>query len=483
MGALIAVVSKEGANVYDVAVTMLETLTHRGRDAFGIASPHKIVVKGSLEELRKERIDSCTLIGHSLAKIFPRDEAQPVKYQDSTLAFDGRLFPAHTKSEVNSLVEKLMNSADKAAHLIRKFNGAYVLAFAEDERIVVGRDAVGTRPLYFGENENLCAVASERKALWKIGIIDAGSFSPGNLAVIDEGGFRFEVAKTITQTSLQRLDLKTAAQKLKQVLLQSTKGHVSDLKEVAVAFSGGIDSSIVAFSAKLCHVDVHLVCVSLEETKESVFAERAATALDLPFYHIAYSIADLEEILPKVLWLIEESNPVNVGIATPTFWVAEQSSKLGLKVLMSGQGGDEAFGGYHRYLEEYERHGSAGLQRKIYRDTVSSYESNFQRDNKVCVFNNVELRTPLTDLKVVQFALGLPTELKINSPQDMLRKRVLREAGRELGIPKFIVEKPKKAIQYTTGVSKAMKELAKKEGLTLQRYLKRIFLKAYGMLG
>jgi len=482
MGALIAAVDKNGSNVFNTAVTMLESLSHRGFDAFGIASPQKIVIKRTVQELQKESISSNTLIGHNFAKNLPRDKAQPVKCRDFTLVFEGRLFPAPAKSEVESIVEKFQSVEDKAMRIIRKLDGVYVFVIAKDNEIAVGRDSVGSHPLYFGENEDICAVASERKALWKIDIMKTNSFPPGTLAVVNEKGFRFKTAKTITQPPLQKLDMEAAVQKLKQVLLQSTRERVSDVKEIAVAYSGGIDSSIIAFLTKLCHVDTRLICVTLEGQKETAFAERAARALNLPLHHVTYSIDDIEEILPKVLWLIEEPNPVNASIAIPIFWVAEQSAKLGCHILMAGQGGDELFGGYHRYLGDYARQGLIGLQRRLYQDVVSSHESNFQRDNKVCAFHRVELRLPFADWDIIQLALSLPPNLKIASPNDLLRKRVLRQTARKLGIPKSIAEKPKKAIQYTTGVNRAMRKLAKKEGLTLRKYVEKTFLKTYKML-
>jgi asparagine synthase (glutamine-hydrolysing) len=482
MGALIAVVDKKGSNGFDAAITMLKSLSHRGSDTFGIASPHRTLIKSNVEELQKEAVNSNVLIGHNFAKNTPKDKAQPVQSRDFTLIFDGRLFPAPAKSEAEYLISKLINVENKAVHLLQSFSGAYCFAIAKDDRVVVGRDAVGTCPLYFGENENICAVASERKALWKIDVMEVNPFSPGKLAVINKKGFCFKTVKTITQPPLQRVDMETAAQQLKQILHQSTKERVSDVKTVAVAFSGGIDSSVIAFLAKLCHIDVHLVCVALEGQKETTFAERAARVLDLPFHHVAFSIDDLEEVLPKVLWIIEEPSSINASIATSIFWVAEQSAKLGLRVLLAGQGGDELFGGYHRYLEDYARHGLVGLQRRLYQDVVSSHESNFQRDNKVCSFHKVELRLPFADWKVIQFVLSLPVNLKIASPKDALRKRVLRQMARKLGIPSFITEKPKKAIQYTTGINQAMRKLAKKKNLTLQKYVEKLFLKTYKTL-
>ncbi len=470
MGALVAILNKKGFNVHGTATTMLETLRHRGSDAFGVASHKEIVIRKSIEELRQECTDSTALVGYNFSKILPGDNYQPVKKRDHIVVFDGHVFPIPAKGEAEYM------DGDKAIYFVERFNGDYAFAIAKENEIVVGRDAVGVCPLYFGENQEICAVASERKALWKIGIKTTNPFPPGRIATVTKKGFNFRVAKTIQRPPSRGLDMETAAKQLKNVLFQSVKKRVSDVNDVAVAYSGGVDSSIIALLTKLCEADIHLICVSLDDQKETAFAEKAARALGLPIHLVTYSIDDVEETLPSVLWLIEEFNPVNASIAVPMFWAAEQSTKLGFHILLAGQGGDELFGGYRRYLEHYRRYGLTGLQKRLYQDVVSAHESNFQRDNKVCTFHKTELRLPFADWEVIHFSLSIPADLKIVSPGDGLRKRVLRQTAKKLGIPKLIVEKPKKAIQYTTGVTQAMKKLAKKEGLTLRQYMKKIFL-------
>ena len=90
---------------------------------------------------------------------------------------------------------------------------------------------------------------------------------------------------------------------------------------------------------------------------------------------------------------------------------------------------------------------------------------------------------PFADWNIIQLALSLPPSTKILSPKDTLRKRVLRYTAELLGLPKLITEKPKKAIQYTTGVNQALKKLALKNGLKLHEYIKRIFSENLRMMG
>ena len=480
MGAIAAAVNRKDENAVPTVVAMVKELTHRGFDAHGIATPNSAITAKSIEEIAIKNISSSVTLGYDLSRILPRDQPQPIQGDGFTLVFEGRLFPSPNLSEVDEIAEKLgPNPQRNVSHIIEKLEGSYVFAIAVSNRIIAGRDMFGTNPLYYGENDTTCAVASERKALWMLGIKNVKSFPPGHVAVVNAQGFSFKPIKTIMQPPKEEIDMETAARRLQNLLLESTRKRVSDIKKVAVAFSGGLDSSVVAVLARNCGINVQLVSVGLENQPEVDFAKTAAEALGLPLHLQTYTISDVERILPKVLWLIEEPNTVKASIAIPFYWTAENASKLGCNVLLAGQGGDELFGGYQRYLGDYAQLGVQAVQKTMYRDVAKSYETNFQRDNQVCSFHKVELRLPFVDRDIVHFSLGLPLNLKIESAEDRLRKRVLRQVAQNLGIPPFIANKIKKAVQYTTGVNKAIQRLAKRKGLTSWEYVEKIFRKAY----
>jgi len=479
MGALVAVVNKAGEDAVPTVVAMLRELKHRGNDCHGIATPQSVTTARSIEELNLKTCSSSVALGHNLSYILPRDQPQPVQGNGFAVVFEGRTFPSPNLPdlpEVKEIVGKLAsNPLRNASCIIEKLEGSYVFAVAESNRIVAGRDVFGETPLYYDENDIVCAVASERKALWKLGMENVRSFPPGHLAVMNTRGFSFRTVKALRMPPRETVDMETAARALQLLLLESTRKKVSDLEAVAVAFSGGIDSSVVAVLAENVGLDVQLVSVGLEGQREVMFAEEAAEALGLPFHLQTYAVDELEETLAKVLWLIEEPHAINACIAVPFFWLAETASKLGHPVLLAGQGADELFGGYQRYLTEYEKSGAEAVEQEMFHDIENAYRANFQRDNQVCSYHGVELRLPFVDKDVVDFALRLPLRLKINSVDDKLRKRVLRRAARNLEIPSFMADKRKKAVQYTTGVTKALQRLAKDEGLTLREYVKKIF--------
>jgi asparagine synthase (glutamine-hydrolysing) len=108
------------------------------------------------------------------------------------------------------------------------------------------------------------------------------------------------------------------------------------------------------------------------------------------------------------------------------------------------------------------------------------YRLNFERDSKVCDALGVELRLPFATVEIAEFALSLPVELLLEKSNGTARKLILRGVAKNMGLPGFVVEKPKKAMQYTTGVADALKRLAKKECITLKGYLLRQFSHVFG---
>jgi len=483
MGALVAAVNKKKENVVPTVVVMLRELTHRGNDGHGIATPTLTTTATTLEDLKLKDCVSSIALGHNLSCILPRDSFQPVQGNNFTFVFEGRMFPAPNRPDQSELKEFMTqlgsNPMKNASHVLEKLGGSYVFAVADAKKIVVGRDVFGATPLYYGENETACAVASERKALWKLGLKSVRSFPPGQIAIINEQGFSFHTVKELRMPPKEKLEMETAARALQLLLLESTRKQVSDIESVAVAFSGGVDSTVVAVLAKTVGLDVQLISVGLEDQPEVMFTKEAAEALDLPLHLQTYTVSELEQTLAKVLWLIEDPHVINACVAVPFYWLAETASKLGHPVVLAGQGADELFGGYQRYLTEYEKLGVEAVEQKMFYDTKNAYHQNFQRDNQVCSYHGVELRLPFIDCDVVDFGLRLPLRLKINSVEDRLRKRVLRRVAHNLNIPSFMADKPKKAVQYTTGVTKALQRLAKAENLTLREYVDNAFSKVY----
>ncbi|MEM3596571.1 MAG: asparagine synthetase B [Candidatus Bathyarchaeia archaeon] len=476
MGTIVAVINKRGENAAEQAVKMLKVLSHGGIERFGLASSSAIKIEDAAEKLLCSDVNSSIVLGYAFSRITATDKPQPVKLENAACVFEGRIYPTSMeRSDAEIFAEKIQKDCiSSAKSFVMKTESSFAFIIAERKKLIAGRDAIGVCPLYFGENKQLIALASGKKALWKIGIADACSFPPGSLLVASRGGFKVKHVRRLSCEKISSATMRDACEGL-LTLLQSSVEKLVGLQDVAVAFSGGLDSSLIAFLAKRAGADAHLVHVSLKNQPETAHAIKVAEELKLPIHVYTYTVDDVEEALPKVLWLVEEPEPVKVSIGVPMYWAAEKTSEMGIKVLLAGQGADELFGGYKRYLTAYARYGENKVKEMLLNDVLGISEANVERDYKICNFYNVELRLPYLTHKMAEFAVSLPLKFKLKLSRGGMRKLVLRAAAKKLGLPKTVIERPKRAIQYATGVDRAIKKLAKQENLSTKEYLARNF--------
>jgi len=474
MKAIIAVKNKKKEDATVTAVTMLK-IFRENAEAFGIASSNAMKIEKSLEKLQNEHLSSPVIVGCAFSKILENDTFPLITFENATVAFDGRIH-ADKKAKVNAEnFIKTLSSFETAKDFVKEIEGEFVFVSTEAEKLIAGRDTLGVHPLYYGENEKFLALASERKALWTIGIKNILTFPCGHIARIEKNGLKTMPTKTLVYSKPKQIRMEDAVKELCKLLKKSISKRVSGLKDAAVAFSGGLDSSLIATLTKNKGVDVHLIHVSLEKQLETAHAKKAAESLGLPIHVYQYKEEDVKKVLSKVLWLIEEPDALKTSIGIPIYWTAEKTAELGFKVLLAGQGADELFGGYERYVEEYLRSDAEQVRKLMFNDVLGLSINNFERDFKLCNFHNVELRLPFAAYTIAKFAIDLPTELKIDMRENELRKLVLRHVAKEVGLPSFITDRPKKAIQYATGINKALKKIAKKEKMPLKQYLTKTF--------
>ena len=221
-------------------------------------------------------------------------------------------------------------------------------------------------------------------------------------------------------------------------------------------------------------IETSLYSVGQKDSVDIKFARKAAHAMGLPLKVRTVDVGDVRKYTKLVLNAIEEFNIMKLGVGMPSYIASEMGHFDGLKVMLSGQGADELFGGYHRYLKFYEEKGEK-TQQDLKTDILNLYHVNLQRDDAVTMANSIELRVPFLDMNVINLAMDIPMKYKINSYNDNLRKCILREVAKELGVPDEIVKRPKKAAQYGSGIHKILvKKVLKDDNYKnkLKEYLK-----------
>jgi asparagine synthase (glutamine-hydrolysing) len=477
----IAALSKNGRNIVPTVVQALESLKLKDGH-FVLASPSVLHETENAQTLREQDFCSSVAIGCVFPETSTRNAPKFRRMGNAVSLFEGRLYFPPDMDSRNLLLDRQprVNREKAILNFLKEAEGDFSLTIAEPERILAARDPVGVQPFYYGETTDIAALASNRTALWRLGISKPCSFPPGNMASVSREGFSFKPVKAFTRFQQRQITLDEAARVLRGLLEQSVQARVNGVEEVAVAFSGGLDSSVAAFLARKSGVKVRLVHVSLRGQPETEEAKKTAGELELPLSVYFFEAEDVERTVAKVVQLVEEPDPLKAAVGVPFFWVAEKTAESGLDVLLAGQGADELFGGYQRYVNEYLSHGKSKLRETMFCDVVRLHETNIERDEKICGFHSVELRLPFASYSVVEFALSLPVELKVEKKLDGLRKLVLRKVAQDLELPEAVVNKPKKAVQYATGVNAVLGKIAKKQGLTVGAYVKRLFREVRG---
>lgn len=479
MKVTVGVLDKNGKSVVDRVFDTLESFGIWQPVHFGVISSKKGLFEKSLGILRRQGLNSSTLAAYVTSQPKSARSYESLKLDDGTFLFEGKVYsPIPQNALTQQIAMEPLHCEATLQTLIEQADGDYSFLLVKDNWIAAGRDPMGVQPLYYGENKDIVAFATNKKALWKLGIENPLSFPPGNLCFVSSEGFKFKAVKTLAIEEPKPLTIDDAAKTLQLLLEGSIRRRVHGLKEVAVAFSGGLDSSVVATLVSRFGVKVTLLHVSLENQKETEEAITAAEGLNLPLQLYLFKDSDVEKTLPKVVDLIEEPDPIKVSIGVPFYWVAEKASEAGFKVMLAGQGADELFGGYQRYVNEYCKDGLEKVRRTMFKDVVGIFENNLERDMKITGFHNVELRLPFASFEIAEFALSLPVECKMEQKPETLRKLVLRKVALNACMPGSVADKPKKAVQYSTGINDAVKRIAKKHEKKVNNYIIELFQKS-----
>jgi len=230
-------------------------------------------------------------------------------------------------------------------------------------------------------------------------------------------------------------------------------------KDVAVAFSGGLDSGILAALSKR-YGNVMLYTVGIEGAYDVKASEEMARILGIPWKHIEITEDDLEKEMPNMIRMTGTVNPITLSFEVPSYFVLKHAYE---KIVLTGQGADELFAGYSKYIGLSE----AEFKATVKDDMVALMNVTLAHERSVAEHFGKKLIYPYLDRRVVSFVNSMGMS---GVSEGEVRKPLLRDVARALGQPE-LAERPKKAAQYGSGTMVAMRSMAKKRKMTVREMI------------
>jgi asparagine synthase (glutamine-hydrolysing) len=418
------------------ALDLSRRMRHRGPDWSGVYSDERAI-----------------LVHERLAIVGVDSGAQPLLSPDGSLALavngeiynhrslrarleGGYQFQTHSDCEVILPLYR-----EQGTSFLNELEGmfAFVLWDSAAGRWLIARDPIGIIPLYFGHDEHgTLYVASEMKALAPV-CADGREFPPGHYWSSDDAeptrfytpGWRDFSA--VSGRPAERGDVRHA-------LESAVKSHMMSDVPYGVLLSGGLDSSLIAaiakkYAARRVEEDekteawwpqLHSFAVGLKESPDLKAAREVAAHIGTVHHELHFTVQEGIDALSDVIHHLETYDVTTVRAATPMYLMARRIRAMGIKMVLSGEGSDELFGGY---LYFHKAPDARALHEETVRKLDKLHLFDCLRANKAMSAWGVEARVPFLDRGFIDVAMGLDPEVKLSGRQrGRIEKQFLREA-------------------------------------------------------
>ncbi len=443
------------AGLREQALEMSKTMRHRGPDWSGIYIN-----------------DEAILVHERLSIVDVENGAQPLMSADGRLALavNGEIYNHHVLEKNLKLPYDFQTKSDceiinalyleKDTEFLDDLNGifAFVLYDNLDHSYLVGRDHIGIVPLYFGYDEmGNFYVASEMKAL--IGhCTKIEEFPPGHYYSSKNRKFvryyqrDWESYKNVKHNV-------TDKKQLKQALENAVHRQLMSDVPYGVLLSGGLDSSIIAavvrkFAQRRIESSdlkeawwpqVHSFSIGLEGSPDLEAAKKVADHIGSVHHTFVYTIQEGLDAVKDVIYHLETYDVTTIRAATPMYLMSRKIRSMGVKMVLSGEGADEIFGGY---LYFHKAPDAKALHEETVRKLSQLHMFDCLRANKSMAAWGVEARVPFLDKEFIDVAMRMNPKDKL-VPKGGMEKQILRELFAEY-LPEEIAWRQKE--QFSDGV-------------------------------
>ena len=381
-----------------------ERVNHRGPDGSGLDTIGNVVlahrrlsiidVAGGRQPLLNEHGDVALACNGEI-------------YNYETLRADlemRHVFRTHTDSEV---IVHLYE--ERGEECVKALDGMFAFVVTDGTRVLAARDPLGIKPLYMGrDGQERLWFASEIKSL--VGLCDRIEEIPPGHLFTSEGGLRrwFDAPWTRPLDSVTPFDEHVLAGALRRAV---EKRLMSDVP-LGVFLSGGLDSSLIAAIMRP-HIDeLHSFAVGIEGAADLPAARQVAEYLRTHHHEYVYTKTEAAAALEPVIAHLESYDAALIESAVPCYFVSRLAAEH-VKVVLSGEGADEAFAGY-RYLNTTSD--ATALQAEMVRLLLGLHNMNLQRVDRMTMAHGLEGRVPFLDVDFLDRAMVLDPSLKLHRP-------------------------------------------------------------------
>ena len=456
---------------------MSKKIRHRGPDWSGVYTGNNAILSHERLSIVDPLSGKQPLVSDD-EKIILAANGEIYNHKEIRARFEGSYkFRTGSDCEVIIPLYKKYRESGDFTKMIEELSGIFAFALYDSEHDVylIARDEIGVIPLYQGwDKAGRYYVASELKAL-EGDCQTIEEFPNGHYFYSkDEKPIRwyhrdwesFDAVKNAPKATDDKGEVinPSVIEKVRNGLESAVKAQLMSDVPYGVLLSGGLDSSIIAavtqkYSKKRIETDskeaawwpqLHSFAVGLEGSPDLIAAQKAADYIGTVHHEVHFTIQEALDALPDVIYHIETYDITTVRASTPMYLLARVIKSMGIKMVLSGEGSDELFGGY---LYFHKAPNAQEFHEELVRKMSKLHLYDCLRANKSLMAWGVEGRVPFLDKDFIDIAMGLnPSDkmnIKLPDGKQRMEKWILRKAFEDL-LPESIVWRQKE--QFSDGV-------------------------------
>lgn len=442
-------------NLSNEVKNSLSKITHRGTELYEFKA-----------------FDSCAIGSNRLAIVDGLNGKQPLVNEDDTvfavqngevfnylklqeeLEKKGHKFKTNCDTEV--LVHLWEEYGTKMVEKIDSEMFAFIIYDKKNDSYFIARDPIGVKPIYYAfDDKKRLFIASEIKQLTQFKQIkEILEFPPGHYC---HNGRLHAYFKLPTKT--KAVEKNKTIKELQKILEESVKKRVQTDLPIGVFLSGGVDSSLVMELANRYHKNVTAIILGTKNSGDLTNAVRICR--EKKWKHVTITPHEkFAENAEKIVYYAESYEPNIVRHSFANDLVSQTAAKIGLKIVLVGEGIDELFAGYNEFLELPEDKINLGCSTLL----ESMSKGNLMRVDKMAMKSTIEIRSPFFDTALIEYAQSIPGKYKVERKEGKLTtKAIFREAASKY-LPKYIAYRTKAAFANGAGMNVGTNYL-KKDGV------------------